>query len=110
MTKAIKDGYMKCQCSNCSADFSHMTTQPPLILDFLDKNTNNTQIDNLRALCFNCIYVLSIGNKGWYRHRESPIGLALDNSTPNTEIKEPIAVPKDEEVEYIPFEDFQKLL
>jgi hypothetical protein len=54
--------------------------------------------------------VLSIGNKGWYRHRESPIGLALDNSTPNTEIKEPIAVPKDEEVEYIPFEDFQKLL
>tara|TARA_B100000519_G_scaffold44886_1_gene35760 strand:- start:63 stop:680 length:618 start_codon:yes stop_codon:yes gene_type:complete len=110
LTKAIKDGYMKCQCSNCSADFSHMTTQPPLILDFLDKDTNNTTIDNLRALCFNCIYVLSIGNKGWYRHRESPIGRALDDSTPNTEIKEPISVPKDEEVEYIPFEDFQKLL
>ena len=56
LTKAIKDGYMKCQCSNCSADFSHMTTQPPLILDFLDKDTNNTTIDNLRALCFNCKY------------------------------------------------------
>jgi len=110
LTKAIKDGYMKCACSNCSSDFSHMTTQPPLILDFLDKDTNNTKIDNLRALCFNCIYELSIGGRGWYRHRESPIGRALDDSTPNTTDEEPIAIPKDEEIEYMPFEDFQKML
>ena len=40
LDKAIREGYMACQCSNCSADFSHMNgsdRQPPLILDFLDR-------------------------------------------------------------------------
>ena len=61
LDKAIREGYMACQCSNCGADFSHMkgsTRQPPLILDFLDRNTQNTKVENLRALCFNCVYEL----------------------------------------------------
>ena len=126
MTKAIREGYMKSQCNNCNTDFSDIKDkQPPLILDFLDRNTQNTKIDNLRALCLNCLYTLSESAKGWYRHRESPLGYAIDNATPVISTKdmdnvvrktktvvdsEPIAVPDDTEVEYIAFEDFQKML
>ena len=41
LKKGIHEGYLKCACSNCSADFTHMnvmTQLPPLILDFLDRN------------------------------------------------------------------------
>jgi len=110
LDKAIREGYMACQCSNCSADFSHMNgsdRQPPLILDFLDRNTQNTKVENLRALCFNCVYELCYTKKGWYRHRDTPIGYALDESTPPEEQRE---VPKDDKLSYIPFEEFQKML
>ena len=110
LDKAIREGYMACQCSNCGADFSHMkgsTRQPPLILDFLDRNTQNTKVENLRALCFNCVYELCYTKKGWYRHRDTPIGYALDEATPPEEQRE---VPKDDKLSYIPFEEFQKML
>jgi|TARA_R110002020_G_scaffold147821_3_gene323367 hypothetical protein len=110
LDKAIREGYMACQCSNCSADFSHMNgsdRQPPLILDFLDRNTQNTKVENLRALCFNCVYELCYTKKGWYRHRDTPIGYALDEATPQDEQRE---VPKDDKLSYIPFEEFQKML
>ena len=144
MDKAIREGYMACKCSNCSEDFSHITDkEPPLILDFLDRDTQNSKIGNLRALCFNCIYLLSHSKDGWYRHRDTPIGRAIDDAIPisqkeldnatrkvknrdaqqsttqttqdvatnqQSEPSEPIAVPLDEEVEYIPFEEFQKML
>ena len=140
MTKAIREGYMRCQCNVCNTDFSHIRDkQPPLILDFLDKNTQNTRIDNLRALCLNCLYTLSESKKGWYRHRESAIGYALDEATPlisnkdmdnvvrktkNQDIEQsnestdqgyassddPIAIPQDQEIEYMAFEEFQNLL
>jgi len=119
--------------------------EPPLILDFLDRDTQNTNVGNLRALCFNCIYSLSYTKKGWYRHRDTPIGYGLDEANTGRiqkEIKkdpkysgleksdtsgtvaqpsktventvepreEPIAVPQDTEIEYIPFEEFQKML
>ena len=110
LDKAIREGYMACQCSNCSADFSHMNgsdRQPPLILDFLDRNPQNTKVENLRALCFNCVYELCYTKKGWYRHRDTPIGYALDEATPQDEQRE---VPKDDKLSYIPFEEFQKML
>jgi len=140
MTKAIREGYMRCSCNVCNTDFSHIRDkQPPLILDFLDKNTQNTRIDNLRALCLNCLYTLSETKKGWYRHRESAIGYALDEATPlisnkdmdnvvrktkNQPIEQSIdslrpgdassdnviAIPQDQEIEYMAFEEFQKLL
>ena len=116
LDKAIREGYMKCQCNNCKADFSHMDTsnrQPPLILDFLDRNTQNTNVDNLRALCFNCVYELCYTKKGWYRHRDTPIGYALDEAKPNIladDDNQPIAIPKDDTIEYMPFEEFQKML
>ena len=140
MTKAIREGYMRCQCNVCNQNFEHVKDkQPPLILDFLDKNTQNTRIDNLRALCLNCLYTLSESKKGWYRHRESAIGYALDEATPlisnkdmdnvvrktkDTSIEQSetvlrpgdassdnvIAIPQDQEIEYMAFEEFQKLL
>jgi len=140
LTKAIREGYMKCQCNNCNQDFQDIKDkQPPLILDFLDKNPQNTKIDNLRMLCFNCVYTLNSTKRGWYRHRDTAIGKALDEATPlisnkdmdnvvrktkNTSIEQSIdslrpgdassdnviAIPQDQEIEYMAFEEFQKLL
>ena len=110
LSKGIREGYIACKCSNCGVDFSHIDTanrQPPLILDFLDRNPMNTALANLRALCFNCIYELAPLKNGWYRHRETPIGRALDEAEPG-EVE--IAIPKDDKLSYIPFEEFQKSL
>jgi len=110
LTKGIREGYIACKCDNCSADFTHIDSQdrlPPLILDFLDRNPMNTKLENLRVLCFNCVYELAPLKNGWYRHRETPIGQALDEAIPG----EPdIAIPKDDKLSYIPFEEFQKSL
>ena len=113
LTKGIREGYIACKCSNCSADFSHIDYSdklPPLILDFLDRNPMNTKLDNLRALCFNCIYELATTKKGWYRHRETAIGQALDEASPGKVDTEVQAIPKDDKLSYIPFEEFQKML
>ena len=113
LTKGIREGYIECKCNNCGQDYSHMDSQeklPPLILDFLDRNPMNTHIDNLRALCFNCIYILAPTKKGWYRHRETPLGQALDDATPGIPEQDPREIPKDDNLSYIPFEDFQKTL
>ena len=109
LSKGIREGYIACRCGNCSQDFTHIDTadrQPPLILDFLDRNPMNTELSNLRALCFNCVYELAPLKNGWYRHRETPIGQALDEAKPG----EPIEIPKDDKLSYIPFEEFQKSL
>ena len=110
LTKGIREGYIACKCDNCSADFTHIDSQdrlPPLILDFLDRNPMNTKLENLRVLCFNCVYELAPLKNGWYRHRETPIGQALDEAIPG----EPeIEIPKDDKLSYIPFEEFQKML
>ena len=84
LSKAIKEGYIACKCSNCSQDFTdyQMRKDPPLILDFLDKNPQNTKIENLRALCFNCVYSLYYTLKGWYRHRDTAIRQAMDAAEP----------------------------
>jgi len=113
LTKGIREGYIACKCSNCSADFSHMDTatrQPPLILDFLDRNTQNTKLENLRVLCFNCVYELAPLKNGWYRHRDTPIGQALDEATPGIPEENPREIPKPDNLSYVPFEEFQKIL
>ena len=113
LTKGIREGYIPCTCSNCSQDFSFMDSQeklPPLILDFLDRNPMNTKLDNLRVLCFNCIYVLAPTKKGWYRHRETPLGQALDETPQKITQEQPREIPKDDTLSYIPFEEFQKTL
>ena len=113
LTKGIREGYIACKCGNCSQDFSHVDYSdklPPLILDFLDKNPMNTELSNLRALCFNCVYELAPTKKGWYRHRETAIGQALDEAEPGIVSDDVQAIPKVDKLSYMPFEEFQKLL
>ena len=101
-----------------------MRKDPPLILDFLDKNHKNTKLENLRTLCLNCVYTLQTGIKGWYRHRNIPLNDVIDNRLPrdiHIEPREPAisvtteddAVPiedNEQSVDFIPFEQFQKTL
>ena len=122
LNKAIQEGYIAPCCSNCNHEFHdyNMRKHPPLMLDFLDKNPQNTQIHNLRALCFNCVYSLYYTLKGWYRHRDTAIYQALDEINP--EVPQPptpgtLGKPEPpennlstDELSYIPFEDFQKTL
>ena len=112
LSKAIKEGYIECRCSNCSEDFTdyQMRKDPPLILDFLDKNPQNTKIENLRALCFNCVYSLYYTLKGWYRHRDTAIRQAVDAAEPQMpDISEETTDDADN-LSYISFEEFQKSL
>ena len=113
LSKAIKEGYIACKCSNCSQDFTNyqMRKDPPLILDFLDKNPQNTKIENLRALCFNCVYSLYYTLKGWYRHRDTAIRQAMDAAEPQMpDESEVIEDSQSDNLTYIPFEEFQKSL
>ena len=112
LSKAIREGYISPCCSNCSQDFSKydMRKDPPLMLDFLDKNPQNTQIHNLRALCFNCIYSLYYTMKGWYRHRDTAIHQALDEADPKIPENSEEIQENDDKLSYMPFEEFQKTL
>ncbi len=112
LNKAIQEGYIAPCCSNCNHEFHdyNMRKHPPLMLDFLDKNPQNTQIHNLRALCFNCVYSLYYTLKGWYRHRDTAIYQALDEINPKVPETTPEDAPESDNLSYIPFEDFQKTL
>ena len=122
LSKAIREGYIAPCCSNCNQDFSqyNMRKDPPLMLDFFDKNPQNTQIHNLRTLCFNCVYSLYYTLKGWYRHRDTAIRQAVEEANPEipksqTDIPEttpedPQQDPKPDNLSYVPFEEFQKIL
>ena len=74
------------------------------MLDFLDRDTTNGKQDNLRVLCLNCVYSLKSTHKGWYRHREIPLNQVIDDELP------PEIEVKEEELEWTPFEKFQKTL
>ena len=123
LSKAIREGYIKPECNNCQQDFSQyrLRKDPPLMLDFLDKNPQNTRQENLRSLCFNCVYSLYYEYKGWYRHRDTAIRQALEVAQPeipqnNPEIAAELTRITDEtasntdNLSYIPFEEFQKTL
>jgi hypothetical protein len=119
LKKAFAENYLEQLCSNCNADFKHFLppTVPPLVLDFLDGNNKNGKVDNLRVLCLNCVYELRhYKHKSWYRHRDVPIARTIDD-----ELEPQIMVSKEnqdissdtatiEEVEFLPFEEFQKTL
>ena len=112
LSKAIKEGYIAPCCSNCNHDFSQyrLRKDPPLMLDFLDKNPQNTAIHNLRALCFNCVYSLYYTMKGWYRHRDTAIHQALDEADPKIPEKQEETTDETDKLSYMPFEEFQKTL
>ena len=106
LKKAFEEGYLECECGNCGENFSHIVSPetPPLVLDFLDRDTTNGKQENLRALCLNCVYMLKSSHKGWYRHREIPLNQVIDDELP------PNIQVKDEPLDWTPFEKFQKTL
>ena len=132
LKKALNEAYLEQKCSECGYDCTNILDKtPPLVIDFLDKDHNNTKLDNLRVLCLNCIYTLASTQKGWYRHRDVPLVIAIDellqkDITIQTNIDEFEAIPttstselpiassdtliESPELEYIPFEEFQKTL
>ena len=106
LKKDFHEAYLEKKCSNCDADFTHILEPetPPLVLDFLDRDSRNGKQENLRVLCLNCVYELRAKHRGWYRHREIPINRVIDDQLP------PKIEIKDESLEFIPFENFQKTL
>ena len=106
MKKAFQEAYLDKKCYNCDADFTHIVEPetPPLVLDFLDRDSRNGKQENLRVLCLNCVYELRAKHRGWYRHREIPINKIIDDQLP------PKIEIKDESLEFIPFENFTKTL
>ena len=110
LMKGIREGYFNACCSNCNADYTHIHGKklPPLIIDFLDTNPQNTKQENIRVLCFNCVYELHHTPKGWYRHRDNPIVKAYDDVPPKVQAEPEVS--QDDELEFIPFENFQKML
>ena len=57
--RCFREGYLKEECSNCGEErcrSSDMTK--PLMLDYMDDDSTNKSLINLRILCFNCFYIM----------------------------------------------------
>tara|TARA_R100000315_G_scaffold26726_1_gene10361 strand:+ start:169 stop:669 length:501 start_codon:yes stop_codon:yes gene_type:complete len=53
--RLIEEGYFQEECSSCGYNETNLATgKICLNLDFIDGNTKNYKIDNLRLLCPNC--------------------------------------------------------
>ena len=67
--KLFDSGYLPKVCSSCGFDEERVTDgKMPLLIDFLDGNLNNRKLENIRALCYNCFFLL-VGErnvKNWY--------------------------------------------
>ena len=67
--KLFLSGYVPKICSSCGFSEERITDgKMPLLIDFLDGNLNNRKLDNIRALCFNCFFLLvgERNGKKWY--------------------------------------------
>lgn len=67
--KLFDSGYLPKVCSSCGFSEERVTDgKMPLLIDFLDGNLNNRKLENIRALCYNCFFLL-VGErnvKNWY--------------------------------------------
>jgi len=58
----IDEGYFEEECSICKWNEARITDNKIcLTLDFIDGDSENKQIDNIRLLCPNC-YFTNVGN------------------------------------------------
>lgn len=52
------EGYKKEQCERCGFDQRRaIDYSMPIKLTYIDENSRNKSLENLRVLCFNCIYI-----------------------------------------------------
>ena len=67
--KLFDSGYLPKVCSSCGFSEERVTDgKMPMLIDFLDGNLNNRKLENIRALCYNCFFLL-VGErnvKNWY--------------------------------------------
>jgi hypothetical protein len=62
--KIFASGLVPEVCSCCGYSEKRFTdNKTPIILDFLDGNLENRHIDNVRALCYNCYFLLAGDNR-----------------------------------------------
>lgn len=92
--KLFLSGYVPKICSSCGFSEERITDgKMPLLIDFLDGDLNNRKLDNIRALCYNCFFLL-VGDrngKKWYAEHGGQITEAEEkllqqqnqNSEPN---------------------------
>lgn len=73
--KLFDSGYLPKVCSSCGFDEERITDgKMPMLIDFLDGNLNNRKLENIRALCYNCFFLL-VGErnvKNWYAENGNP--------------------------------------
>jgi hypothetical protein len=73
--KLFDSGYLPKVCSSCGFSEERVTDgKMPMLIDFLDGNLNNRKLENIRALCYNCFFLL-VGErnvKNWYAENGNP--------------------------------------
>ena len=53
--RMVEDGYAKEECYSCSFNQGRITDgKIPLLIDFIDGNSDNFNVNNIRLLCPNC--------------------------------------------------------
>ena len=64
--RLVREGFIAEEGSNCGYDeYRPADMSKPLQLDYLDDDSTNKELSNLRLLCFNCYYILKL-------YREEP--------------------------------------
>ena len=59
LNRCFREGYLEECCGNCGYDeYRAYDMSKPLILDYMDDDGTNKDLANLRALCFNCFYIM----------------------------------------------------
>ena len=63
--RCFREGYLKEECCNCGESrYRASDMSKPLMLDYLDDDTTNKELANLRLLCYNCFYLLKMDRLG----------------------------------------------
>jgi hypothetical protein len=61
--KLIRSGIKKPNCENCGFGEKRITDgKIPLLIDFLDDNSKNHKLENMRILCYNCMFNVGRGH------------------------------------------------
>ena len=59
--RLCREGYLAEECSNCGYDdYRTADMSKPLMLDYLDDDSTNKDLTNLRLLCYNCFFLLKL--------------------------------------------------
>lgn len=68
--RLIRIGYLKEECAICGFSERRLIDyKVPLLLNYIDGNTQNKALENIRLLCYNCYY-LNVGDLFWRRKGE----------------------------------------